>query len=120
MGQAVCFIKFRDHSKLGGITSILGAMVIIQKALKKTEKLSKSCSSLTNMYNTLQQYRNAHSHKFRIEIQQRFDCQRFHKTGPDGYYLSQNECMSTVVVLLSNKNPISHPTGMYNQSRYET
>lgn len=34
MEQGVCFIKFRDHTKLGGITSILEAMNIIQKALK--------------------------------------------------------------------------------------
>lgn len=26
MEQGVCFIKFRDHTKLGGITSILEAM----------------------------------------------------------------------------------------------
>lgn len=48
----VCFIKFRDHTKLGGITRILEAMIRIQKALKKTEKLSKSWSSLRNVYNT--------------------------------------------------------------------
>lgn len=33
MEQGVCFIKFRDHTKLGGITSILEAMKVIQKAL---------------------------------------------------------------------------------------
>lgn len=54
MEQGVCFIKFRNHTKLGGITCILEAMIIIQKTLKKTEKLSKSSSSLTNLYNTLQ------------------------------------------------------------------
>lgn len=45
MEQGVCFIKLRDHIKLGGITSTLEGTIIIQKALKKTEKLSKSCSS---------------------------------------------------------------------------
>lgn len=54
MEQGVCFIKFRDPIKLGGITSTLEGTIIIQKALKKTEKLSKSCSSLMNEYNTLQ------------------------------------------------------------------
>lgn len=53
MEQGVCFIKFRAHTKLRGITSILEAMIIIQKALKKTEKLSESYSSLTNEYNVL-------------------------------------------------------------------
>lgn len=54
MEQGVCFIKFRDHTKLGGITSILETTIITQEALKETEKLSESYSFLMNEYNTLQ------------------------------------------------------------------
>lgn len=74
--------------------------------------MSESCSSPANVY-TLQKYRKANLHKFRIEIKQRFDCWRFHNTEPN-YNLSQNKCTWSVVLLLNNK--ISHLTEMYDHS----
>lgn len=51
MEEGVRFIKFRDHTKLRGITSILEATIIIQKPLKRTERLSEIDSALMNVYN---------------------------------------------------------------------
>lgn len=96
MEQGVRCGTVGDLTKLGGITSVLPATITIEKALEKTEKLPKSCSSLTDVDSTLQGYRDTQLHELRAETQRRSDCQRRLETAPDGFGSAQTQRAPTV------------------------